>query len=72
MNIKACSATRTCVFDGQMGDQELLFRRGVFTEVTLEGPVVCVRQLMVEQQLLVVTRVIAKLTLEPGTRTPTC
>lgn len=47
-----------------MGDQELLFRRGVFTVVTLEGPVVGVGQLMVEQQLLVVTSVIAKLTLE--------
>lgn len=52
-----------------MGDQELLFRSGVFTEVTLEGSVICVGQLMVEQQLLVVTSVIAKFTLEPGTYT---
>ena len=57
------------MFDGQVGHQELLFRSGVFTVVTLEGPVVGVRQLMVEQQLLVVTSVIAKFTLEPGTRT---
>lgn len=50
-----------------MGHQELLFRSRVFTVVTLEGPVVGVRQLMVEQQLLVVTSVVAKFTLEPGT-----
>lgn len=61
--------TQTCVFDGQMGDQELLFRSGVFAVVTLEGPVVGVRQLMVEQQLLVVTGVIAEFTLEPCTCT---
>lgn len=42
-------ATLTCVFDCQMGDQELLFRSGIFTVVTLEGPVVGVGQLMVEQ-----------------------
>ena len=52
-----------------MGDQELLFRSGVFTVVTLKGPVVGVGQLMVEQQLLVVTGVIAIFTLEPGIRT---
>lgn len=59
-------APQTCVFDGQMGDQELLFTSGVFTVVTLEGPVVGVGQLMVEQQLLVVTSVIAKFTLKPA------
>lgn len=58
------------MFDGQMGDKEFLFRSGIFTVVTLEGPVVGVGQLMVEQQLLVVTSVITKLTLEPGTSTP--
>ena len=52
-----------------MGDEELLFRSGVFTVVTLEGPVVSVGQLMVEQQLLVVASVIAKFTLEPSTST---
>lgn len=52
-----------------MRDQELLFRGGVFTVITLEGPVVGVGQLMVEQQLLVVTSVIAKLTLKSETNT---
>ena len=66
---ESLSATLTCVFDGQMGDEELLFRSGVFTVVTLEGPVVSVGQLMVEQQLLVVASVIAKFTLEPSTST---
>lgn len=50
-----------------MGDEKLLFRGGVFTEVTLEGPVIRVRQLMVEQQFFVVASVIAKFTLEPVT-----
>ena len=59
----------TCVLDGQMGDQELFFRSGVFTKVTLEGSIVGVRQLMVEQKLLVVTSVITKFTLEPDTHT---
>lgn len=53
-----------CVFYGQMGDQEFLFRSGVFTVVALEGPVVGMGQLVVEQQLLVVTTEVAKLTLE--------
>lgn len=53
-----------------MGDEKLLFRGGVFTEVTLEGPVVCVRELMVEQQFFVVASVIAKFTLEPATKHP--
>lgn len=66
---ESLSATLTCVFDGQMGDQELLFRGGVFTVVTLEGSVVGVGQLVVEQQLLVVAIEIAELTLEPGTGT---
>lgn len=52
-----------------MGDQELLFRSGVLAVVTLEGPVVGVGQLMVEEQFLVVTSVITELTLEPGTDT---
>lgn len=52
-----------------MGDQEFLFRSGVFTVVALEGPVVGMGQLVVEQQLLVVTTEVAKLTLEPGTCT---
>lgn len=74
MNIEAdtfqgsLSATLTCVFYSQMGDQELFLSGGVFTEVTLEGSVAGVGQLMVEQQLLVVTSVIAKFTLEPATR----
>lgn len=68
---ESLSASLTCVFNGQMGDQELFFRSGVFTVVTLEGPVVGVGQLMVEQQLLVVTSVIAKFTLEPETCTST-
>lgn len=50
-----------------MGDEELLFGSGVFTVVTLKGPVIGVGQLMVEQQLLVVTRVVTKLTFEPAT-----
>lgn len=70
INVKeSLSATLTCVFDGQMWDQELLFRSGVFTVVTLEGPVVGVGQLMVEEQLFVVTGEITELTLEPGTWT---
>lgn len=55
-----------------MGHQELLFRSGVFAVVTLEWSVVGVRELMVEQQLLVVTSVVAKLTLEPGKYTSEC
>lgn len=50
-----------------MRDEKLFFRRGVFTELTLEGSVVGVRHLMVEQQFLVLAGVIAKLTLEPVT-----
>lgn len=50
-----------------MGDEKLFFGGGVFTEVALEGPVVRVRQLMVEQQFFVVASVIAKFTLEPVT-----
>lgn len=61
-----CKNRLTCVFDGQMGHQELLFRSGVLAVVTLERPVVGMGQLMVEQQLLVVTSVVTKLTLEPG------
>lgn len=57
--------TPTCVFDGHVWDQELLFGRGIFTVVTPEGPVVGVGELMVEQQLLVFTRIVAKLALEP-------
>ena len=52
-----------------MGDQELLFRSGIFTVVTLEGSVIGMGQLMVEQQLLVVTRIVTKLTLESGKST---
>lgn len=59
-------STLTCVFYSQMGHQEFLFRSGVFAVVTLERSVVSMRQLVVEQQLLVVTSVVAKLTLEPG------
>ncbi len=71
--MQTCSVKRnfvkaflTCVFDGQVRDEELLFRSGVFTVVALKGSVICMGQLMVEQQLLVVTGVIAKFTLEPG------
>lgn len=63
------SDTLTSVLDGQMGDQELLLGSGVFTVVTLEWPVVGVGQLMIEQQLLVVTSIVAELTLEPGKST---
>lgn len=49
LSLYELSATLTRVFDGQMGDQELLFRSGVFTVVALEGPVIGVGQLMVEQ-----------------------
>lgn len=57
------------MFDGEVGEQELLLGGGVFTVVTLEGPVVGVGQLVVEQKLLVVTRVVAELTLKPGAHT---
>lgn len=60
------SHTLTCVFDGQMGDQELFFRSRVFTKVTFERTVVSMGQLMVEQQLFVFTSVFAEFTLEPG------
>lgn len=60
------SRTLTCVFDGQMGDQELFFRRWVFTKVTLKRTVVSMGQLMVEQQLFVFTSIVAEFTLEPG------
>lgn len=50
-----------------MRDEELFFGRRVFAEFTLEGPVVGVGHLMVEQQLLVLAGVVAKLALEPVT-----
>lgn len=53
-----------------MGDEKLLFGSRVFTVVALKRLVVGVGQLMVEQQLLVVTSVVTKLTFEPVTLTP--
>lgn len=55
------------MLDGQVGDQELFLRGGVLAVVALEGPVVGVGQLVVEQQLLVVTGIITKLTFKPAT-----
>ena len=58
----------TGVLDGQVGHQELLLGRRVLAVVTLERLVVGVGELVVEQHFLVVTRVVAVLTLEPATR----
>lgn len=58
--------TLTCVLNSQVGDQKFLFGCGIFTIVTLEGSVISVGQLMIEQQLLVRTRIVTKLTFKPA------
>lgn len=57
----------TGVLDGQVGHQELLLGGGVLTVVTLEGFVVGVGELVIEQHLLVITCVVAVLTPKPAT-----
>ena len=53
------------MLDGQVRHEEVLFGSRVFAVVTFEGLVAGMRQLVVQQELLVVTRVVAKLTLKP-------
>lgn len=55
----------TRVLNGHVRHQEVLFGGGVFAVVTFKGLVTGMRQLVVQQELLVVTSVIAKLTLKP-------
>lgn len=55
----------TCVLNGHVRHQEVLFGGGVFAVVTFKGLVTGMRQLVVQQELLVVTSVLTKLTLKP-------
>lgn len=56
------------MLDRHVGEQKVLSDSGVGAQVAAEGPVVDVQELVVQQQLLVLTDVIAELTLEPVQR----
>lgn len=64
------TASLTCVLDCHVRDQEVLPEGGILADAALVGLVVHVRQLVVQQDLLVLADIVTELTLEPARTKP--
>lgn len=72
MGVQGISQTGslTCVLDCHVRDQEVLPEGGILADAALVGLVIHVRQLVVQQDLLVLADIVTEFTLEPARTKP--